>query len=47
MDGARAVLAEIDFVEVRNQDVVFGKVRLEPEGHHGLGCLAADGLLVR
>ncbi len=47
MYGTRAVLTEIHFVEVRNQDVVFGKVRLQPESHHGFGRLAADGLLVR
>src|ERR1035441_7256115 len=44
---ARAVLAEIHFVQVRDQNVLFGEMRLEPHSHHGLGCFSTDGLFVR
>ena len=47
VDRARAVLAEIHLVEVGHQDFLLGKVRLEPQCHHGLGRLPAEGLLVR
>ena len=47
MYRARPVLAEIHFVQVRDQNVLLGKVRLEPQRHHGLGCLSTDGLFVR
>ena len=47
VDGARAVLAQIHLVQVRDQNVLFRVVRLETHGHDGLGRLAAEGLLVR
>src|SRR5271169_1598353 len=45
MYRALAVLAQIDLIEIRDQDVFVGKVRLEPQRHHSLGGLAGDGLL--
>jgi hypothetical protein len=47
MDGPRAILAEIHLVEVGNENLLLGEIRLQPQRHDGFGRLAAETLLVR